>query len=627
MSKPQLTVDLDRLINRAAAVKATKLASAIDTDDDKTTQDIPEGEHAKANREAAGASTGPAGVDGGATTNPENASVENSTDGAVAGSTDGTSGPKTRQRVTTEGPMSGDEALRAVKEKIASLRKAAHELRKVAEETLPPFDRFLAYTLRTTPNSEFNKIASQVDTETAADAAAQILTEAVQSGRMTDEDAAAILKEAAACGALTPHDFEEAANIVKAAEVPTAVAEGGSTVSDVDAEAAGQAVLDSIANNQLSDDEAAAILQQAVNDGLVTEQELVEAADMVTQAENVIAEGGGDSGGGDDEKLLAAVESGQLSDEEAAAILTNLVESGALTQQELDDAAAAASAAEEEADKQLLAGLESGEISDEEAAVILQNGSNAGYFTKDDFSSASELLTNAEADAGRLLLSAIESGALSDAEAEQILSVAVQGGMISPEELTEAESVVNGAEAQLANSELNASEEMAKEAHLKKVAEALPGEPHYEEKLLTFCREDAQRGYDLFVKVAEAVTEEAKKSNNSSNSDSNTKESDDPMSKKNIQKAVSSMMSDKGGTDGGQQQTVSVDMSEVERRALAEVQQELGLSDEQMATLLAQDVTDKKNDKESVQKVASAYIDQVKNNIKTQIIKKLASML
>ena len=96
--KTKISADLDRLIKRAAEVKAeglkkaaegvsAKLDGAEDGESKATT-----GSHAADNKAESAKITAPA-VDGGGKANPENGSVAKNTDGSEAAATDGSKGP------------------------------------------------------------------------------------------------------------------------------------------------------------------------------------------------------------------------------------------------------------------------------------------------------------------------------------------------------------------------------------------------------------------------------------------------------------------------------------------------------------------------------------------------------
>ena len=233
--------DLDLMIKRAAEVPTEglrKAASPADPlDSDNGTEAVKKGEHYNQNVEEAGKHTA-AKVDGGAEANKPGASVEASTEGATAVSTDGQEGGKGAdlevKGEADNGPVPQSELSKSAAEYISTGRKISAWL-KSAAETLPvdanaeaaqlkvasilgksngqpeaakPLTGMSAYIAKKAMEAAGGE-AIPGGEQGAAQAGAQELMQALQNGEIDDEQAAQILQEAARSGALSPEDLQE----------------------------------------------------------------------------------------------------------------------------------------------------------------------------------------------------------------------------------------------------------------------------------------------------------------------------------------------------------------------------------------------------------------------------------
>jgi hypothetical protein len=214
MSKNKLTADLDRLIKRAAEVKATGIKKAedvsakLDKAEDGTVA-ATTGAHAADNKAEAAKITAGA-VDGGAKDNQANGSVANNTDGSKATATDGQKGP-----AAGEFPIKGeaDNGPTKGEGKFAGVRKLANDLRAAADGLLTGFDKFLVKSARASEDKQVKTAAEGMGDDELADQASDALMEQIAAGQVSDADAEQILQEAVQAGAITPDELEQAAQL------------------------------------------------------------------------------------------------------------------------------------------------------------------------------------------------------------------------------------------------------------------------------------------------------------------------------------------------------------------------------------------------------------------------------
>lgn len=225
--KRNVLSDLDSLIKKAsekkqevlakaAAAKPAKqaqdISSALDTIDDGT-KPATTGEQAAVNKDNAG-NIGAAAVDSGAKDNTPNASVETSTDGAKAVSTDGQSGATGGEI----GPVSDTTTQGDVKSAAEQARKVAAELRKQAAALLSPLDHYLVKSARAVENKDMRKVAQEMSEDDLAGQASDALMQGLESGEISDEEAAQILQDAMAEGAITEDDLAQAQQMIQGGE-------------------------------------------------------------------------------------------------------------------------------------------------------------------------------------------------------------------------------------------------------------------------------------------------------------------------------------------------------------------------------------------------------------------------
>lgn len=247
--KKNILSDLDRMITKVAAEKQAALKQASPGDDVEDGTKKPEtGAQMASNKSEAGKHTA-AKVDGGAKTNPSNASVEMSTDGSTAVATDGQSGTKGAdlevKHQAANGPEGGikgdDKKTAAAPSLIDELRKAAAAeesaaaptktektavsasagnepngamslLNKVlgktasAQQQLTPFECFLVKAARANLKQAADGMSDQ---QVAGDTSDKLL-QALQSGSVSEEDAEKMLTEAVQSGAITEQDLMQA---------------------------------------------------------------------------------------------------------------------------------------------------------------------------------------------------------------------------------------------------------------------------------------------------------------------------------------------------------------------------------------------------------------------------------
>ena len=222
--------DLDAFVAKARAVKTAALkeaagptSSALDSAEDGT-KPAATGAQAAANKSDAGDYTA-AMADGGAKTNPVGGSVANSTDNATAVSTSGQEGAKgadlevvkdadngkeqSQNKVDGKGDATG--SFKAA----ADLKAFADELRKAASALLTPLDHFLVKAARAIEEPELKKVAQEMSEDDLAGNASDALMEQIQSGQLSDDDAAAILEEALQSGAISEEDIAQAAQMLE----------------------------------------------------------------------------------------------------------------------------------------------------------------------------------------------------------------------------------------------------------------------------------------------------------------------------------------------------------------------------------------------------------------------------
>lgn len=260
MTQDALIRDLDSLIKRANEVGAELQKTAAPGDplnEDNGTSAPETGAQMASNNEEAGKHTA-AKVDGDAETNPAGASVEMSTEGATAVSTDGQTGTQGADLEKRHQAANGDEGgfegepsdwdkkktacealiteartiageLKIAAEKMPVDEKAEKAMTKLAgllgksagrSETAAPltqFDRFLAKRAMEAGGLPPEAMADDVG---AAAGGAEDIIAGLQSGAIGEEEAAAILQEAVAAGALTEEDIAELGAMLDAGAAP-----------------------------------------------------------------------------------------------------------------------------------------------------------------------------------------------------------------------------------------------------------------------------------------------------------------------------------------------------------------------------------------------------------------------
>lgn len=221
---------LDGLIKRASAKKQEELqkeaeggiSAKLDNAEDGTVP-AATGEQASSQVSEQNKTYADNMVDTGGKDNQAGESVSASTDGATAVSPsgqDGTDGAELAKGGVgeadngpedTDSPDNSGFESGAFKGAAAEARKLASELRKTAEELLSPLDRFLVKSARATDDEAIRKVAMEMPDDELAGSAADTLMEQIQSGQLTDEEAAQILQEAVDAGAISEEDIAGAA--------------------------------------------------------------------------------------------------------------------------------------------------------------------------------------------------------------------------------------------------------------------------------------------------------------------------------------------------------------------------------------------------------------------------------
>lgn len=281
---------------------AGDVSAKIDSADDGTSP-ATTGERAAENkRDAAEYTT--ATVDGGAKTNPANASVSDSTDGATAG-TDQRGGKGADMEPVKDadnGKEKPENKIAAIRELIEDARTFAGELRKQAgmiiiekrkgaddeeaekeedkeddykeddkgddktaadkggdEPKLDKLGQYLVHLARNSNDANLRKTAADMDDAALADAATEEMMHGLESGEIDDQMAGDILADAEEFGAVGDEDLEAAGS------------------------AAAEELIAAIESGQLSEEDAAVILDELMQSGAVTEEDLT-AADQLMEA-------------------------------------------------------------------------------------------------------------------------------------------------------------------------------------------------------------------------------------------------------------------------------------------------------------------------------------------------------
>jgi len=254
MSKTNIMADLDKLVKRAAAVKAealkpaVKVASIGDGAKDGLTP-ATTGAQAASNAAASKDRVETAMVDGAAKDNAAGKSLEaHNSDGVSAVDVSGQAGAKGAVLApTSTEPLTSQDAMKTASALVAQLRKAAETANKVdASVTLNPSEgvtavkkdgqagakgavmavkktegreggaealaksagirAFLAKVAMSLPAIKTAAEAEQMGEEQVGDAAAEDLIQKLESGQVSEEEAQKILEEAVASGAISEED-------------------------------------------------------------------------------------------------------------------------------------------------------------------------------------------------------------------------------------------------------------------------------------------------------------------------------------------------------------------------------------------------------------------------------------
>jgi hypothetical protein len=235
-----ILADLNALVKRASASKAEDLAKAEKST--KTAESVSQkldsmsGGTSPATTGAQAASnmsiqketyTAPA-VDNAAKDSVPGASLTENTEGATAASVNGQEGD---QGGMMEPKKEADNGTEKPENKIAAVKEMADGLRKAAEALLSPLDRFLVKAAKASEaakkNPSIKTAMDMADDGAMADAAGDVLLQQLESGEISEEEAAQILQEAVQSGAITEEDLQEASASEGApAEAPAAGGDG-----------------------------------------------------------------------------------------------------------------------------------------------------------------------------------------------------------------------------------------------------------------------------------------------------------------------------------------------------------------------------------------------------------------
>ncbi len=221
--KTNILADLNALVKRASASKAADLA-AVDKGT-KTAESVSgkldamtggtspatTGAQAASNMSIQKETYAAPAVDNGAKDSVPGASLTESTPGAVAASVTGQEGP---QGGLMEPKKDADNHEEKPENKIAAVKQMADGLRKAAEALLTPMDKFLIKAAKASKaaqeNPKIKQAMDMADDGATADAAGDVLLKQLESGEISDEEAAQILQEAVASGAITEEDIQNA---------------------------------------------------------------------------------------------------------------------------------------------------------------------------------------------------------------------------------------------------------------------------------------------------------------------------------------------------------------------------------------------------------------------------------
>ena len=243
MSKTNSLAELDALIKRASAVKqerlskeAAKVSDQLDSDSGQTTKPST-GDQAAFQEKAQNRDYPNNAVDKNADDTPAGASVSESTDGATAVATDGQEGGKGAMLSIkgeadngpedTDSPDNNGFNSGAFKQASEALRKRASDLVKIAESTISPIGRFLADSVRNCSDKALAKKAQEMPLDDLAGSVEGDLISRIEAGEVSDEEALAILTEAVESGAVSQEDLDAAAAEMGGATAAADPAPGG----------------------------------------------------------------------------------------------------------------------------------------------------------------------------------------------------------------------------------------------------------------------------------------------------------------------------------------------------------------------------------------------------------------
>lgn len=222
-----IAADLDNLLKRASAKKPEIVKKAEDSAlpegaEVGTTKPATTGAQAASMKAEEQKTYTAAAVDNGAMANQPNASVTNSPQGAAAASTTGEKGAdapgemgSTVSKTTVNGDVMGapapNDTSGAFKSAQAkALAKMASDLDALADASLDPLIRHFAKCARASTNPEVRKVADGMDDQDLGHAASGNLAGQVENQQMSDQEAAQILQEAVASGAISEQELAAA---------------------------------------------------------------------------------------------------------------------------------------------------------------------------------------------------------------------------------------------------------------------------------------------------------------------------------------------------------------------------------------------------------------------------------
>jgi hypothetical protein len=263
-----IQADLDKLVKRAAAIKADALkpkTASIGDDAKDGTKPAATGEQAAANAAASKDRVEAAMVDGAAKDNAPGKSLDaHNSDGVAAAATDGKEGAKgaVLEKTKTE-PLTGTDVMKTASDLVAQLRKAA-ECANPANASVENH------------NSEgVTAVATDGQSGTKGGEQPVKKTEGTEGGKAAEKEIAKVEEKTAAAKPVGIRGFL-AKVAMSLPQVKTAAEAEGMGEEQV-GDAAAEDLLQKLEGGQVSEEEAQQILQEAIASGAISEEDVTAA--------------------------------------------------------------------------------------------------------------------------------------------------------------------------------------------------------------------------------------------------------------------------------------------------------------------------------------------------------------